>query len=237
VALRGQYETARQNAKQPDATPEDIALWNAYERAANRNAALSGQGLGAFRLNTEAQALESGDYKTVAMDRLQEIYGEGKVPESAVKRVSQHDDGDYAALYGELRKMATEQGGWLHPFLYGNMLSSPMTQVLNTVSNVGSIATHALDKLIAAPLDAAAGAVTGKRTARIGEGMAFMRGMDESAAPSTANIPRDFKRGFGETQAKNFSEFGGDAPRGELPGGMATRGIGECVRLPPLTKQ
>lgn len=216
IALRGQWKTMDEAAMKPGASDETIELANAYAQAANRDATLAGQKLGSFRLESEKLLIQDAKYKSLAMQRLREIFGNKPVPADAVRRIAKYGDAEYEKIASELKRIAVENGGWLHPFLYGNMLSSPMTQVLNAVSNVGHVGTEVLDKMVSAPLDAAASLVTGKRTATLGDAMNFAGGMNNAAFGAAAKIPKNFLRGFGDSRARSL-----DVTGGELPGGSA----------------
>lgn len=179
-------------------SPELRARMNKFLKATSGVASAQGRALGSRNLEREAW-LNSLEPQDRAIVNLQKFYGDKDIPQSILDKIA--DAKTDADVVSAIQHAATKKagiGGQISGYRFFNMLSSPMTQSLNTVSNMASALSDVYERAAVAAADTV---LPGKSATAKGEFGASMSGMGSGVSDGARKFLYVLKNGYSKRAA------------------------------------
>lgn len=203
-----------------DSLNEFVAFMKASQVMANK----AGRDLRSYDIQAKAwdSVLTTKDKTAV---RLTEIFkDEATIPEAFKKKLLDLKPDDYTSANKLIQEAAATKHGkfwWVHPYVYFNLLSNPITHLGNAGANVAQTAGAVATKGVAGLLNVRKAA--GSREVDIAELPAYLKGLGNGISDGAARAMYAWKNGFTQGQAKElkgsiFPQFSGIASILNTPG-------------------
>jgi hypothetical protein len=177
-----------------------------FMKAAQRMAAKAGQELQSYRIQAKAwdSVLTTKDKTAV---RMMDIFKEdvGGIPEQFKQKLSNLKPDDYTGANKLIQEAAATKHGkywWVHPYIYFNLLSNPVTHLGNASANLAQTVGGVAVKGVAGALNM--GKSVANREVDIAELPAYVKGIGKGVSAGAARAMYAWKNGFTQNQAKEL---------------------------------
>jgi len=219
---------ARHMVEKSEASEIDMlkaaAEWRTVFQITSGATAEAGRALNSFKIMAKDVG-EGVAWRDKARKQLRDALGGDDMTDALLVSLDRIPEGDNLAL-AKLLRDSTKMTPWdmVHAYLYGNMLSSPNTQMVNAISNTVMLTNHNLMRGASAAVDSVSSKITGQpRTRYVKEVLPSMLGAIHGIPDGLQRATEVMKNGFDPRAIENADFFGSP----ELPMWKGNRKIGK----------